>query len=322
MAAKEETGNGLIGSVDCFFSLGGEKEPGGGEDSFVYALNECRALLGVFDGCGGPGVGRYAGAGNRGGAYLASRAAAGAFLDWFDGLDPRKEPDVRDVKWLVKRYLKTCHANAGEAAGGTAAGRISKRMPTTAAAALCRPARSGVDVQLYWAGDSRVYLLDGEGLAQLTEDDLRAADPTRSLSEDAALTNVINLTRDFSIHSARLTMGRPGLLFAATDGCFRGLSTPMEFEYLLLRTLQSASSMENWEKTLGQAIEKTAGDDFTLCGFSWNFGSLDNMKRQLAGRTNLVYRNYIHGLESCSEEEKLQLWEHYKDRYYRLLCRP
>ncbi len=322
MAVKDKlAGNGLIGKADCFFSFCGEKEKDNGEDSLVYALNESMALLGVFDGCGGSGAGRYAGVRNKSGAYLASRAAAGAFLDWFNGLDPQKEPDVRDVKWMVKRYLKTCYANGGEDTGGMLMGRMSKKLPTTAAAALCRPARSGVDVQLFWAGDSRVYLLDSEGLAQLTEDDLGGIDAMRNLSEDGVLTNVINLTRDFSIHTARLTMGRPGLLFAASDGCFGYLSTPMEFEYLLLSTLQSAASIDEWEKSLAAAIGKVAGDDYTLCGFSWNFGSLDNMKRQLAGRTNLVYRNYIRGLDSCSKEEKLLLWEHYRDHYHRLLCR-
>ena len=31
---------------------------------------------------------------------------------------------------------------------------------------------------------------------------------------------------------------------------------------------------------------------------------------------------YIHGLDACSDEEKQQLWEHYKARYLRHLCRP
>ena len=321
MAAKNEAGTGLIGMTDFLFSFCREKDPGNGEDSFVYAVNESRAMLGVFDGCGGSGAGKYAGVHDKSGAYLSARASAGAYLDWFNGLEADKEPDVRDVKWLIKRYLKCCYENAGEDASGVLMGRMSKKLPTTAAVALCRPVRGGLDVLLHWAGDSRIYLLDSEGLAQLTEDDLGGIDAMQNLSEDGVLTNVISLSRDFSIHSARLTMGRPGLLFAATDGCFGYLSTPMEFEYLLLSTLQSAESVDAWEKSLAEAIGKRAGDDYTLCGLALQFGSLDNMKRQLAGRTNLVYRTYIRGLAGCSREEKQRLWEHYRDHYHRLLCK-
>ena len=55
MATKTETGNGMLGMTGFLFSVNVERKPGNGEDSFVYALNESRALVGVFD--GGPGAG-------------------------------------------------------------------------------------------------------------------------------------------------------------------------------------------------------------------------------------------------------------------------
>ena len=182
-------------------------------------------------------------------------------------------------------------------------------------------ARGGADVQLQWAGDSRVYLLDGAGLAQLTEDDTGGLDAMQRQSQDKAPTNVIRLNGDFSIHTARLTVNRPCLLFAATGGCFGQLSTPMEFEYLLLSTLQNAPNAESWEKNLAESIGKGAEDDYSLCGIALNAGNFDELKRQLAGRTSQLYRTYIRGLDACTAEEKLQLWEHYKAHYHRLLCR-
>lgn len=321
MVIDAKAGSGLIGMTDFLFSFCCEKKPGNGEDSFVYALNEGRAMLGVFDGCGGSGASQYAALKGKTGAYLASRAVSAAYLNWFEGLKEDQEAFPQEVKTRILEMLKLCEANGGEDTGSKLMGRMSKKLPTTAAVALCRPARGGVDVQLQWAGDSRVYLLDSEGLAQLTEDDLGGIDAMRNLSEDGVLTNVISLTKDFSIHSARLTMGRPGLLFAATDGCFGYLSTPMEFEYLLLSTLQAAPSASAWEKSLAESIGKVAGDDYSISGIALNAGGFDNLKRLLAARTNQVYRTYIRGLDACTREEKLQLWEHYKDHYHRLLCR-
>ena len=96
----------------------------------------------------------------------------------------------------------------------------------------------------------------------------------------------------------------------------------MEFEHLLLSTLQSAPNIRAWEQSLADAIGKAAGDDYSISGAAFSFGSFDNVKRQLARRCDVVYRTYIYGLESCSREEKQQLWEHYKPHYERLLCRP
>ncbi len=321
MAAESGSETGLIRKADFLLSFCREKVPDSGEDSLAYGLNESWAMLGVFDGCGGSGAACYPALGGKTGAYLASRAACGAWMDWFERLGVGQEPSLEELRQRVLDYLKRCEEQGGEDGSSQLMGRMARKFPTTAAAALCRSGRRGIDVQLHWAGDSRVYLLDSDGLAQLTEDDLGGIDAMENLSEDAVLTNAICLSRDFTIHTARLSMGRPGLLFAATDGCFGYFSTPMEFEYLLLRTLRKAPNVQSWEQSLAEAIGEVAGDDYSISGIAFNFGSFDNVKRQLAHRTELVYRTYIYGLESCSKEEKQQLWEHYRDHYYRLLCR-
>lgn len=301
----------MMGITGFLFSVCGEKKPENGEESFVYALNESRAMVGVFD--GGPGTGQSPALKGKSGGYLASRAAAAAYLRWFEALQPGQESDAEDVKERLRQCLRLCR----EQAGADFAGRLS----AAGAAAICRPARGGADVQLQWVGDSRVYLLDSAGLAQLTEDDPGGLDAMQKLSQDRAPTNVIRLNGDFSIHTARLTVNRPGLLFAATEGCFGQLSTPMEFEYLLLCTLQNAPNAESWEKNLAESIGRAAEDDYTVSGIALNAGSFDELKRQLAGRTSQLYRTYIRGLDACTAEEKLQLWEHYKEHYHRLLCR-
>lgn len=320
MMEKRAQVNDMISLTDFPFFFCEEKKKENGEDSFVYALQEAAALVGVFDGCGGAGAAKYAALDNKTGAYLASRATAAAYLHWFEELAEDAEPDLRALKERILQYLRLCEKQTGQEESKLM-GSISKKLPTTAAVVLCRPGRGSIRVQAQWAGDSRVYLLDADGLAQLTEDDLGGIDAMQNLSRDGALTNVISLSKDFSIHTADLSMGRPGLVFAATDGCFGYLSTPMEFEYMLLRTLQESQNAMGWERAIIEAIGKVAGDDYTISGLSLGFGSFDHLKQSLAARTAMVYKTYIHGLDNCSREEKLKLWEHYQIGYHRLLTK-
>lgn len=318
MANERVQKTDMIGMTDFLFHFCEEKKKGNGEDAFVFSMQEQAVLVGVLDGCGGSGAAKYPALRSKTGAFLASRAAAAAYLDWFSELRPGEEDELQPLKERILEYLGRVEKH-GASEESKLMGRMSKKLPTTAASAVCTPGRGCMNVHLQWAGDSRVYLLDADGLAQLTQDDLGGLDAMQNLREDAALTNVISLTKDFTLHRAKISMGRPGLLFAATDGCFGYLSTPMEFEYLLLKTLQEARNVDEWEKKLVEFIGQVAGDDYTISGLAVGFGSLENLKQQLAPRTNLVYRTYIHGLPECSREEKLQLWEHYKTGYLRLL---
>lgn len=321
MAEETAPKRNMIETTDFLFSVCGEREPGKGEDSYAFALQESGALVGVFDGCGGSGAARYAGLQSKTGAYLASRAASAAWLHWFETLEPEGEISVEELTLQVLRRLRLCEKQGGESSGGLP-GLRAKRLPTTAAAAVCRPCRGGMEALLQWAGDSRVYWLDGDGLAQLTEDDLGGLDAMQELAEDRPLANAITLSRAFQIHSAERNFTRPGLLFAASDGCFGYLSTPMEFESLLLHTLQESVCAAEWERRMAEAMARVSGDDYTLCGVSLGFGSFEKLKSSLQRRTNLLDRVYINGLDACTGAEKQQLWERYRESYYRLLCRP
>lgn len=320
MAEKASQKTNMLELADFLLFFCGEREPDQGEDSFAYALNEAGAMVSVFDGCGGSGAGRYEKLQDRTGAYLAARAASAACLRWFEELDGAEDAGDDALKARILENLELCERKGGRLGLNAAAPR-AKRLPTTAAAAVCRPARSGMELQLRWAGDSRVYWLDEEGLAQLTWDDAGGLDPMEKLSQDPPLSNAITLSRDFQIHSARLTAEKAGLLLAATDGCFGYYSTPMEFEYLLLSTLEGAENAAAWEDALKEAVGRVTGDDYTLCALCLGFGSFQELKRRLLGRTKLMERVYITGLDACSPEEKQLLWERYKSGYLRRLCR-
>ncbi|MCR5664257.1 MAG: protein phosphatase 2C domain-containing protein [Oscillospiraceae bacterium] len=290
-----------------------------GEDSEKYSLHCEAATVAVFDGCGGAGAKSYPRFYNKTGAYIAAHRAADAYQEWFEEPAEGEAGDPEALKRRIVAALEEVDACVGEKS--RLSGMISRRFPTTLAAAVCRPGEQGMNVDLYWAGDSRVYLLDAQGLAQLTEDDLGGIDPFENLTEDGVLTNVISLSGGFTIHSARVVMKRPGIVFAATDGCFGYLSTPMEFEHLLLQTLLSAKSVNEWESSLREAIGEVAGDDYTLRAISLGFGDFRTLQRALAPRADSLDKQIIRLLPDKSREEKRLLWQGYRENYCRLLCR-
>ena len=298
MAEQTSEVRSMLQAADFFFCLRGEKDPEQGENSCVYALHEGGAMLGVFDGRSRPDAAPYEKLKNKSEGYLACRAASAAYLDWFEQLGDGEENAARELKPRIRQFLRLC-----ESWKGRDSREEGPRLPATAAVALCRPARGRIDLQLQWAGDSRICLLDRDGLACLTEDD--------------APGNLLCLGKEFKLHSARLSMARPCLLFAANAAFCRGRETDMETEYLLLRTLQRADSVRAWEDALTAELDEKA----CLCGLAMGFGSFDQMKRQLAARAGDLYRRYIRGLDACSEEEKEQLRLQYQAGFERLLCR-
>ena len=196
-------------------------------------------------------------------------------------------------------------------------GMISKSFPTTVAAAVCYPRGNNLAVDVYWAGDSRVYLLNEDGLAQLSEDDLGGIDAMENLTMDGILTNSISLSKDFEIHSTQIFLQKPGVVFTATDGCFGYFSTPMEFEFLLLRTMLAADTVEQWENDLKEQIGAAAGDDYSIRGIIYGFKSFDVLKRSFLGYAKQFHKRYIENLEWMTYEEKLRSWQQYKHTYYR-----
>lgn len=304
----------IVGAL-LYFSV--EKVKGSGEDHEQHCICKPAAMVSVFDGCGGAGGKKYPKLHNKTGAYTAANAAAAAFTDWFRS-SGYKGGSIEELKGRVVDNLKACESLIGEQS--QLVGKMSKRFPTTAASAVLRPNGRGMYIDLYWAGDSRVYLLNGYGLAQLTEDDLDGVDAMENISEDGALANLISLSRDFTINHGCIEANGPCLIFAATDGCFGYISTPMEFEYMLLETMMGSSSVAEWEEKLREAIGGVSGDDYSMSMMILNYKSFKELKEELRPRKEGLFSACIKGLKGKNHEEKTALWLTYRDNYYRLLC--
>nr|MBQ6241626.1 protein phosphatase 2C domain-containing protein [Lachnospiraceae bacterium] len=304
--------------MDSYFSFCEDQKRGLGEDCVLRAVNPEAVFLGTFDGCGGAGAKSYPGFDGHTGAYIASRTVGEAFLEWFESNGGRFR-DGTEIRNYIVQLLNKVNDSIGQKSA--LKGMISKIFPTTVAAVVCRDGGQSLQAQPLWAGDSRVYYLNEEGLAQLTEDDLGGIDAMENLTKDGILKNVVSLSQIFEIHTANVSLPLPGIVFAATDGCFGYLSTPMEFEFLLLRTLLETNSIAEWEAAMKAAMRKVAGDDFTICGAAFGYGSFSAMQKKLQPRAEYLYKWYINGLDNRKPEEKLQLWGSYKNNYYRYLCR-
>lgn len=311
----------IVTDLDSIFYAYKEKIAGAGEDSFCYQMGEQSVLLGVFDGCGGSGARLYENYHGQTGAYMASRAVAGVTQRLFEcgGFADSVEETANRVHTAMLKSLAVCKENSGIQGGSKLKGSIAKEFPTTAAIACCTPKADGVSIDCYWAGDSRVYLLDEDGLAQITADDLDGLDAYENISGDGVLTNVISASKPFRIHSARITSSKPVLVFAATDGCFGYIPTPMEFEAFLLECLCSATSMAEFECRITKRLEKIAGDDYTLVGAAFGYGTFSALKSSFVQRACDVAQTYQKSLEHADSETVLALWKKYQKNYSRYI---
>lgn len=275
--------------------------PNKGEDSFVLRSYEHGAFLCVADGCGGLGSRRYKNLAGRTGAHLASRLITRAFCGWAEERRPMPltpeegellcrelEHDLQDI--LCGFAKRNCENTASRIVGS-----MQRCLPTTLCAVITQEgAASWRDLCFLWAGDSRGYVLDENGLHQCTRDDLRGnPDAFDSLYRDVPLSNLLSADHPIKLSMRRLRAPLPCMALAVTDGAYGCLSTPMEYEMLLMNTLRSATSYESWVRKLTNALKKLAHDDATILCQPCGFGSFTSMKQHLLPRREALQKTYI-----------------------------
>ena len=295
-----------------------DKVAGRGEDSYLLSVNEKAGLFAVLDGCGGIGSRRYEEYGGKTGAYVASRAASEAlawwFSDWCSGRIGTSDP-AAEMKQVLDLRMAACKNSI--LSKSALKGGMKKDFPTTLAACLLRadPETGAVLTDVIWSGDSRVYVLDRAGLHQLTRDDLRGMDAMQNISKDGVLTNVISASHPYEIHRFSTDAVQQGLIFAASDGCFEYVPSPMHFEYLMLDALMSAESLADWEKGIHGVLLQTAGDDTTLCGALLRFREFPQVREYYRGRWQYMREHYIEPMRQAGDEERQRFWEEYRTEY-------
>lgn len=294
--------------IDFIFCINGEKREGYGEDACVAELNGNRALLGVFDGCGGIGSRKYPEYNNMTGAYMASRTVRNIVKSQFE-MDSEISTDT--LKTDILKGLNSLSAPENNSLKGD----MQKAFPTTMSVIKVQCEKRCVSAEFFWAGDSRGYLLDGTGLVQITRDDIiGGGDAFSNLSDDARLSNYICADGEFVINRRSAKVTKPCVFISATDGCFGYFKTPMEFEYMLTETLMKSEDEAQWEKNLTEAIKSVSGDDFSLCLCCFGFKSFKKLKKALKKRNKCLEKDYIVPMKKGADLK--ELWEEYKEEYY------
>ncbi len=290
-------------NLNTIFCVTDEMVKSNGEDCFCYEISDSDFLIATFDGCGGSGSKKYKNYSGKTGAYVASRAVCGGVMSWF-----RQSRTDGELIQYIQNALAVCVKYSDKA--GRIMGSLGKAFPTTAAIVKGTEHSLGIATTCFWAGDSRCYMLDFGGLHQLTADDLDDEDAMSNLTNDGVMTNVINTSVPFKLHSKRFLFRQPCILISATDGCFGYLRSPMEFENLLVDSLMKSKSISEWKQTINDRIKAIAGDDYTLCAAAYGYRSLADIKNSLTARHKLLNERYIK-----SNTDPKMLWDSYKKDY-------
>jgi hypothetical protein len=250
------------------------KIPDHGEDSDpILRDGPDLGIAGVFDGMGGAGGTVYAtDDGSRSGAYIASRIARDVVETRLLALLAPERPmpgeaTARELHDAVETALQEKLQQLKAPASGLRS-RLLRALPTTMAVGVLQRRQPGTAewiCHVLWAGDSRVYAFTPGGMHQLSIDDLRdPGDAMGNLQHDSVISNAISADTDFTINHRRVALEAPFFIVSATDGCFGYLRSPMHFEEIVLRSLVSAATEEDWSAALQAEIAAVTGDDAAM----------------------------------------------------------
>ena len=290
-----------------FFSVWMERKENHGEDAPPLMSDHA---LAVCDGMGGAGAIKCVVNGlDRAGAYFASREVSKVFNQFveenqeklFASLDANE--DLSKYSLLLHDQIQKGLNDFVERNGidFKIKGTFFKLLPTTLAGVAYRETKDNVDAVVFWVGDSRVYGLDPVvGLLQLSRDDLEGdADAMENLMDDARMDNCISLTEEFKVHMNVVKLNKPTILFAATDGCFGYLPSPLHFEDLFYNAMNNIKSgskdLEGMSERLLEVFKMTASDDCTVSAKAFGLTPA-KIKDTYNFRRQALKDNYLGGL--------------------------
>ncbi len=266
-------------------------------------------LLSVFDGMGGAGsekVTLHDGS-EKTNAYIGSRATRQLVEQFFSATIETEIPIEQQLKTTIQNGLKEKNRELEAFGSSTRSKLVStlhKKLPTTMALLWYRytPGHDLLQLTTLWAGDSRCYALSPQkGLLQLTKDDNGTDDAMLALMQSPQMTNSISASHEFKINRRDYEMGMPCMLFAASDGVFDYLPSPLLVEYNILNTLQLSSSVAEWRNRLQVILDVWKQDDVSMALDLPGFKDFDEVKRAFSPRYELLKTNYKDVVEKADE---------------------
>lgn len=174
-------------------------------------------------------------------------------------------------------------------------------LPTTLQIALTKEEKNIVKSVFLWAGDSRAYMWNNDGLAQITDDH----------ENGETMYNLVCLSRDFKIEARYESFQKPCVLFVATDGCYKCscYSSPLEMEMTFLNAFNDADTFEDAAKNFEEAYDRIGrhDDSNSMALQSFGYDNDDNVrdygifKNAVKERLKHIQQNIIRKLPDIFE---------------------
>jgi hypothetical protein len=157
-------------------------------------------------------------------------------------------------------------------------------LPTTVSLTLCGQGENGVNALFAWAGDSRGYIWNADGLKQATAD--------HEIAE--VMTNIISLRAPFYISCKFMTLSQPCVVFNASDGCFDCFTAPIDFEYCLLDAMTRAESMDAFLESMRAFFAANSSDDSsTLAMLTFGYEDYAALRTAAQQRLKKIQEIYV-----------------------------
>ena len=160
-------------------------------------------------------------------------------------------------------------------------------LPTTLSVTLMREREESVDLICLWAGDSRAYYWNEEGLAQISDDH----------EIGGTMTNLISLAKYFRLQICSLKVKKPCLVFNATDGVYKCMmfASPLDLESLLLQAIRASESVEQLEENLDKIYENIGrhDDSNSLAAVTFGYADFGALKAAAEKRSNEIEREIV-----------------------------
>lgn len=209
---------------------------------------------------------------------------------------PAKAEDALSKEELLKKFALDFSAALKEKLAAIAQNTGLKNesrlkgtylLPTTLSVTLMREREESVDLICLWAGDSRAYYWNEEGLAQISDDH----------EIGGTMTNLISLAKDFRLQICSLKVKKPCLVFNATDGVYKCMmfASPLDLESLLLQAILKSESVEQLEENLDKIYENIGrhDDSNSLAAVTFGYADFGALKAAAEKRSDEIEREIV-----------------------------
>lgn len=172
---------------------------------------------------------------------------------------------------------------------------ISMFSTTMASIVINCETKTSVDIDVYWAGDSRCYCLSSDGLQQLSDDH----------ENDAGMTNLfcIDSTINSYVSKRHYNIKKPCILFSCSDGFFDVTSFVCEVEEAFMKFIFDSKSMDEFKCKTAELYDCIKGDDCTIALKAFGFKNFDEIKKSLTKRFEYI-KKYVKNVHDFQEYVK------------------